>query len=88
MDLPAGLSMRPGSKAECPLMALSGHGRVAKSDSGRKADMPNQRIECPFVTQSRHGAVELCRRFPPQHRGGVPYSSAGARDSEKNLEQA
>ena len=28
--------------------------RVARSGSGRKADMPNQRVECPLMTQSGH----------------------------------
>jgi hypothetical protein len=43
------------------LVALSGRSAdcVARSGSGRKADMPNQRVECPLMTKKGHEAAQL-----------------------------
>jgi hypothetical protein len=48
------------------LVAPSGRSadRVARSGSGRKADMPNQRVECPLMTQSGQPR-KLTGRGPP-----------------------
>jgi hypothetical protein len=55
--------MRAGWSDLCPLLALSGRSadRVARSGSGRKADMPNQLVECPLMTLSGHHEIsERC----------------------------
>ena len=43
----------------CPLVALSGRSadRVARSGSGRKADIPNQRVEGPLMSHSGHSGL-------------------------------
>jgi hypothetical protein len=75
MDVTADAQDKLGiSKFDSPLVAQGGRSadRVARSGSGRKAEVPNQRVERPLMTQSQHSEPREQRRRVYARIGRTP----------------